>query len=71
MTPDTTTDTDDPKQAYREAYESWQVQLQRLHSFLLDGERLKPDVVKGLFNREIRAKERYEEARRRLFGIGD
>ena len=41
MTPDDA-QLEDPKQAYREAYESWQVQLERLHAFLLEGERLKP-----------------------------
>ena len=38
---------------------------------LLDGERLHPTQVKGLLNREARAKERYDEARRRLLGIPD
>jgi hypothetical protein len=64
--------TDDEKQAYRDAYASWQEQLQRLHAFLLDGERpSSPDAIKGLFNREARAKARYDEARRRLIGIDD
>lgn len=56
-------------EAYRAAYQEWQVQLERLHALLLDGERLPPDQVKGLLNRESRAKERYEKARRRLLGI--
>ena len=59
----------DPKQAYREAYEQWQKHLHGLHELLLDGKRLPPDQIKGLLNREARAKERYDEARRRLLGI--
>lgn len=60
---------DDPKQAYREAYENWQRQLARVHALLLEGERLPPEQIKGLLNREARAKLRYDEARRRLLGI--
>ncbi|MEZ4503754.1 MAG: hypothetical protein R3C39_14115 [Dehalococcoidia bacterium] len=68
--------TDDEKQAYREAYANWQQHLERLHAFLLEGERpggptAGPDAIKGLFNREARAKERYDEARRRLIGIDE
>ncbi len=61
---------DDVRDAYREAYEYWQRQLERVHALLLDGERPeRPDQVKGLLNREARAKERYEQARRRLLGL--
>jgi hypothetical protein len=59
----------DSKQEYREAWEAWQAQLQRLHAFFLEGERIDPPVLKGLLNREARTKERYDEARRRLLGI--
>ena len=59
----------DLRVAYREAWEAWQRQLQRLHAFFLDGERIEPPVLKGLLNREARAKARYDEARRRLLGI--
>jgi hypothetical protein len=61
--------TDDVREAYREAYEYWQQQLRRLHAFFLEGERIEPPALKGLLNREARAKERYDEARRRLLGI--
>lgn len=61
----------DPREAYREAWEAWQTQLQRLHAFFLDGERIEPPVLKGLLNREANAKERYDEARKRLLGIED
>ena len=60
---------DEAKQQYRGAWEDWRKQIEGVHSLLLDGERLPPDRVKGLLNREARAKERYDEARRRLLGI--
>ena len=62
---------DDPKQAYRAAYEQWQRHLGGVHALLLDGERLPPEQIKGLLNREARAKERYDAARRRLLGIDE
>ena len=62
---------DDPKEHYREAYEAWQRQLTALHSVLLDGERMEPPKLKALLNREVRAKERYDAARRRLLGLSD
>ncbi len=61
----------DVKREYLESYETWQEQLQALHRVLIDGERLEPPKLKGLLNREVRAKERYEAARRRLLGISD
>jgi len=36
-----------------------------------DGERMEPPKLKGLLNREARAKERYDAARRRLLGLSD
>ena len=59
----------DPKQEYREAYDTWQKQLAGVHDLLLDGNRIPPEQIKGLLNREARAKERYDAARRRLLGI--
>ncbi len=61
--------TSDPKETYREAYVDWQAQLAKLHAFFLDGQRIPPQEIKGLLNREARAKSRYDEARRRLLGI--
>ena len=55
---------------YREAYEAWQRQLSRLHEVFLDGEPLEPPKLKGLLNREARAKQRYDAARESLLGIG-
>jgi hypothetical protein len=61
--------TDEDKAAYREAYDEWQKQLAGLHAFFLDGERLDPMRIKGLLNRESRAKRKYDRARLRLLGI--
>ena len=60
---------EETREAYRTAWEDWQAQLARVHAFFLDGERLPPQQIKGLLNREARAKERYDEARRRLLGL--
>lgn len=57
------------KAEYREAHEAWQRQLERLHQVFLEGERLDPPRLKGLLNREARAKERYDAARETLLGI--
>ena len=60
---------DDTRAEYRERYDYWQRQLERVHALLLEGERMPPEQVKGLLNREARAKDRYDAARRRLLGI--
>jgi hypothetical protein len=61
---------DERRAAYRQAYEAWQTQLATLHAVLLDGTRtLLGAEMKGLLNREARAKQRYDEARLRLLGI--
>jgi len=57
------------QQEYRQAYQAWQEQIQTLHRVFLDGEKLEPPQLKGLLNREARAKERYDEARLALLGI--
>ncbi len=57
------------KQNYRTAYQDWLRQLAHLHEVLLDGQRLDPPRLKGLLNREARAKLRYDVARERLLGI--
>ncbi len=61
----------DRKQEYREAYEAWQKHLAGVHDLMLEGNRIPPEQIKGLLNREARAKDRYDAARRRLLGIGD
>ena len=61
--------TPEAKAEYEAAYEAWQRQLQRLHQVFLDGERLEPPQLKGLLNREARAKDRYDAAREALLGI--
>lgn len=65
-----TTDAD-PKQEYRDAYEAWQKHLAGVHDLLLEGNGIPPEQIKGLLNREARAKERYDTARLRLLGISD
>jgi len=62
---------DDIKQEYQQAYESWEEQLTEMHRVLLAGERMDPPKLKGLLNREARAKERYDKARRKLLGLSD
>lgn len=62
---------DDRRRDYTEAYEAWQAQLKEMHRVLLDGERMDPPRLKGLLNREAKAKERYDDARRRLLGLPD
>ena len=57
------------KQAYREAYDTWQRHLADVHLMLLEGQHVDPPRLKGLLNREARAKARYDAARRRLLGI--
>ncbi len=57
------------KQAYREAYGTWQRHLADVHLVLLKGQHLEPPRLKGLLNREARAKARYDAARRHLLGI--
>ena len=59
----------DRKRDYLDAYEAWQKQLQALHRVMLKGERLEPPKLKALLNREARAKERYDRARRALLGL--
>jgi hypothetical protein len=61
--------TDEERATYRKAYDDWQRQLAGVHAFFLEGERLDPVRLKGLLNRESRAKRRYDQARLRLLGI--
>lgn len=56
--------------AYREAWQAWNKQIEHVHRVFLEGEAIRPDQLKGLLNRESRAREKYDEARRRLLGIG-
>lgn len=57
--------------AYRDAWQRWQAQLTTLHGVFLEGVASDPPRLKGLLNREARAKEAYDAARRRLLGIPD
>jgi hypothetical protein len=56
---------------YREAFDTWQKHLAGLHGVFLEGNRLDPVRLKGLLNREARAKHRYDKARLHLLGIED
>ena len=61
---------DEPtKAAYTEAYENWQRHLAQLHELLIEGKRIPPALIKGLLNREARAKRAYDRARLALLGI--
>jgi hypothetical protein len=57
--------------AYREAWEAWLKQVEHVHRVFLDGEMIRPDQIKGLLNREARAKEKYDAARLRLLGLDE
>ena len=54
---------------YQEAWDAWQRHLQRLHEVFLEEAAIDPPQLKGLLNREARAKKRYDGARQRLLGI--
>ena len=62
---------EDKVAAYREAFEEWQRQLTPLHDFFLEKKRIDPLRLKGVLNREARAKQRYDRARLRLLGVED
>ena len=55
--------------AYRDAWEAWRKQIEHVHQVFLDGEKRRPDQIKGLLGREARAKTAYDAARLRLLGI--
>jgi hypothetical protein len=58
------------RKAYLEAYEDWQQKLAALHEVFIEGSRtLAGDQMKGLLNREARAKEKYDQARLMLLGV--
>jgi hypothetical protein len=54
---------------YRQAWEAWRKQIEHVHRVFLEGETLRPDALKGLLNREARARETYDAARERLLGL--
>jgi hypothetical protein len=57
------------QEEYCQAYRAWREQLRALHRVFLEGEAMEPPKLKGLLNREARAKERYDAARLALLGI--
>ena len=56
---------------YQEAWEAWKKQVEHVHRVFLGEERPKPDQLKGLLNREARAKEKYDAARLKLLGLDE
>lgn len=54
---------------YRDAWSAWNKALEDLHDVFLEGRSRPPEQMKGLLNREARAKERYDAARKALLGI--
>jgi hypothetical protein len=54
---------------YRAAYDAWMKQIEGVHAVFLGDEKLRPDAIKGLLNRESRAKEKYDAARLKLLGL--
>ena len=54
---------------YKKAYKYWQNQIENLHKVLLDKDPMSPPKLKGLLNREVNAKERYDKARLRFLGL--
>ena len=59
------------REEYRKAWQGWLKQIERVHEVLLGGEHLTPDRLKGLLNREARAKQAYDEARLKLLGLDE
>ena len=57
--------------AYRSAWEAWIKQVEHVHRVFLESEPLGPAQIKGLLNREARAKEAYDAARLGLLGLQD
>ena len=55
--------------AYRSAWEAWIKQIEHVHRVFLEGEPIEPAQIKGLLNREARAREAYDAARLRLLGV--
>ena len=56
---------------YREAFDAWNKQIEHVHRVFLGDELPKPDALKGLLNREARAKAKYDAARLQLLGLDE
>ena len=56
---------------YLAAYAYWQDAVEKLHHILFEKDATSdPAKIKGALNREIRAKDKYEIARKNILGIG-
>lgn len=62
---------DDAAREYKEAFDAWLAQVERVHAVLLDGEPLDPMRKIALLRRESHLKERYDEARARFLGLSE
>jgi hypothetical protein len=56
---------------YRAAWQAWMKQIEHVHRAFLEGEPIEPAQIKGLLNREVRAKEAYDAARLKLLGLDE
>lgn len=56
---------------YREAWSAWMKQIEHVNRVFIEGEPIAPAQVKGLLNREARAKEAFDLARARLLGVDE
>lgn len=54
---------------YRAAWAAWLKQIEHVHRVFLEGEPIDPARLKGLLNREVRAREAYDAARLKLLGL--
>lgn len=59
------------RDAYLSSYHEWREQIERLHAFFFEGERIDPPRLKGILNHEARAWDAYTQSRRRLLGIDE
>jgi hypothetical protein len=50
---------------------AWEKQLRALREVFLEGKKLDPARINGLLNREARAKDRCDAARRRWLGLSE
>ena len=62
---------EDTAREYRVAWEAWIKQVEHLNRVFLENEPIKPEQIKGLLNREARAKDTYDAARLKLLGLDD
>jgi hypothetical protein len=62
---------EDAAHEYRAAWAAWLKQIEHVHRVFLEGDHIEPAQIKGLLNREVRAKEAYDAARLKLLGLDE